>query len=407
MPILPMDYDSQQLEIKKFKDSLRSDSRFVKACRQAYEKYSLAGAGISFDSFLNDQIDTKWSYYHSTYFNEARPVRGQSLKYNSEADYADSLIDWSANQEQQIYLDRLKTQHEQYNQALDYQNSLGLGADNMSMHDDAYYINQQNIAFQEKTNKENQDYAQALTQASWERDDNAHQREVADLVKAGLSPLAALGGAPNASPITSMKIAPQFDINSIVNQQIAKMQESMENKKLALEKERQDRDFSIKSRQLQLESEQLADTIRNTDIKDKSLKQDLLKFTKELDFKNSQLEFQKNQFEENLSFDKEKYSADYRAKEIERQLPLPNCAYEQYDNYNDYYESMYTWSLKFKNYLNSASYKNSKSFGISTDKGGFSASNSYSEKERMALYQWLAENPVPVFVRPYDSLGDF
>ena len=86
---------------------------------------------------------------------------------------------------------------------------------------------------QNKVNKSNEDINQAnldyntkMTQLQWERDDNAHQREVADLEKAGLSPLANTTGGANGSPLGAPNPiemegyeyqAPQFDTNSIIN----------------------------------------------------------------------------------------------------------------------------------------------------------------------------------------------
>ena len=94
---------------------------------------------------------------------------------------------------------------------------------------DTNEANANNVYETNKTNKEinqaNLDYNKAMTQAQWERDDNAHQREVADLEAAGLSPLAnttggANGsplGAPNAIPMESFKAqAPQLDVNTLV-----------------------------------------------------------------------------------------------------------------------------------------------------------------------------------------------
>lgn len=88
-------------------------------------------------------------------------------------------------------------------------------------------INAQNIASQERINQEQIDYARSMTQAQWERDDNVHQREVADLMAAGLSPLSNTSGSPVTSAIgynpvnegvaQAAKVqAPQFDSNSLV-----------------------------------------------------------------------------------------------------------------------------------------------------------------------------------------------
>ena len=72
----------------------------------------------------------------------------------------------------------------------------------------------------QQINQQNLDYNAALTQQSWERDDTAHQREVADLQSAGLSPLASTGGLNVSSPLSAPNPiamqAPQVDVNSLV-----------------------------------------------------------------------------------------------------------------------------------------------------------------------------------------------
>lgn len=88
-------------------------------------------------------------------------------------------------------------------------------------------INAANIQAQKDINNQNLDFIRSQTQAQWERDDNAYQRQVADLQAAGLSPLAATGGAPNSQPVDTPnlqaaqqfpahQIAPQFDMNSFI-----------------------------------------------------------------------------------------------------------------------------------------------------------------------------------------------
>lgn len=90
-------------------------------------------------------------------------------------------------------------------------------------------INDANLANQRYINQQNLDYMRSMTQAQWERDDNAFQRQVKDLEAAGLSPLAISGaGSGNSTPVTSPNLeaaqqfpyetrAPQFDINSVIN----------------------------------------------------------------------------------------------------------------------------------------------------------------------------------------------
>lgn len=80
--------------------------------------------------------------------------------------------------------------------------------------------NQQDTnALNAQINQNNLDYNTAMTREQWERDDNAHQREVADLQAAGLSPIASLNGAQTSgalgapSPIAMQ--APQLDFNSL------------------------------------------------------------------------------------------------------------------------------------------------------------------------------------------------
>lgn len=56
-------------------------------------------------------------------------------------------------------------------------------------------INAENVALQERLNKQNIDWARELNNIEMARADSAHQREVADMRKAGLSPFASMNGA--------------------------------------------------------------------------------------------------------------------------------------------------------------------------------------------------------------------
>ena len=72
---------------------------------------------------------------------------------------------------------------------------------------------------EEKINQSNLDYAKAMTEKQWERDDNAYQRSVADAQKAGFSPLAVLDGgmSGNSGAMAYQGQAPQFDLTSMLS----------------------------------------------------------------------------------------------------------------------------------------------------------------------------------------------
>lgn len=69
---------------------------------------------------------------------------------------------------------------------------------------------------QDKTNRENRDYATQMTTAQWERDDTSLQRQVKDAELAGLSPLAVTGSMNSSSPLNYVAQAPQMDLSSLI-----------------------------------------------------------------------------------------------------------------------------------------------------------------------------------------------
>ena len=82
--------------------------------------------------------------------------------------------------------------------------------------------NRTNIMLTRETNKQNMDifnrqfdYTKATQAEAWSREDNQLVRRVNDAEKAGLSPLAALGGSNQAS-IVSQPSAPRMEAPQII-----------------------------------------------------------------------------------------------------------------------------------------------------------------------------------------------
>lgn len=125
-----------------------------------------------------------------------------------------------------------------------------------------------------KIHQEDLEYQTKMTQAQWERDDNAHQREVADLEKAGLSPLANTTGSPvtpaqgATNPIAMQ--APQFDVSSLINSMVQNKKLDEEKRhNLKVEEFRADeisqgwQELENKVTELNIESEKLAEEFRH------------------------------------------------------------------------------------------------------------------------------------------------
>lgn len=168
-------------------------------------------------------------------------------------------------------------------------------------------VNTHNVKETNKVNQEinqnNIDYNTAMTREQWERDDTAHQREVADLKAAGLSPIANLGGLQSSSPLgapTPIAMqAPQIDTNSIV-QSILQAEQLKEQK----------REFDISAGQKESELKNEADRIsvesKSVDLQDKKLNNEFQIATEQNALRAQEIENYQNQLEEVKRSNKEK-----------------------------------------------------------------------------------------------------
>lgn len=136
-------------------------------------------------------------------------------------------------------------------------------------------------------NQTNLDFQKAQTEAAWQRDDNAYQRQVADLQKAGLSPLAASGGANTSNPLGATSPigyqAPQLDINSILQSGlgIGDLSEKIRSNK---ESER------LNEQRNELLSEQVNHQAKSLDIQNKQVEEQIKQNARVMNIQAEQLE---------------------------------------------------------------------------------------------------------------------
>lgn len=266
-------------------------------------------------------------------------------------------------------------------------------------------------------NQQNLDYNSAMTQAQWERDDNAHQREVADLEAAGLSPLASTQGSGVSqalgapSPIAMQ--APQFDVNTLVNSLI-------QNKQLNETKRHNLVQEGYEETELLQNAEELKQKSRQLDIQDKKVEADI-KYQCDL------IENQANQINETIRHNKESenlektsISSEIFFKEI--QHATHGSAYaDNYYDFDKYVEAYKAWTEKYKAFvegLEQTSHSSSSSYNTGfngslsignqkiantsgqigeTEGSSGSSSENVSQRINAQIDAWLHDNPVPVY----------
>ena len=179
-----------------------------------------------------------------------------------------------------------------------------------------------------------------MTRESWERDDTAHQREVADLEAAGLSPLANTTGNQVTSPLSAPSPlgmqAPQIDTSAFINS-VLQAQALDETKRHNIEIETHNkaeellRGEEIKNYadQLKIQNKQVEGTIR--------YQADLIAN------ENKQISetIRHNKNEEDLR--KTEYVGEMYWKEIKQQVP-GDYSYKDYYDFDIYCDAIKLWN---------------------------------------------------------------
>lgn len=284
-------------------------------------------------------------------------------------------------------------------------------------------INYKSTQKTNETNKEiNQsqlDFQRAQTQAQWERDDTAHQREVADLEAAGLSPLAATQGAQSSPALGAPSMlgmqAPQVDFNNLVQ---SALQEKAIN-----ETERHNREQEgQKNIELTQNAEKIQQEAQKIEIENKQVENTFK-------YQSNYLKYLADQLEETNRHNKqEEYLKKLQVKSEEYYKSIQSQThgksnYKVYTDIGSYEAALTKWSSKFEvfitNFISETSASHSESSGSSfnanaaasvTGNGGSAAfghsgsaagSNSYnvSQRQQAELERWYAANPMPVYYK--------
>lgn len=283
------------------------------------------------------------------------------------------------------------------------------------------YMNTQNTnEMNQAINDKNLEYNKEMTLKSWERDDNAHQREVADLEAAGLSPLASMNGSGVSSPLGAPSPiamqAPQIDLSQMLDGVIAseKLKENIRSNK-ANEDLRQ-KEINNTITELELKS-------RNLDIQDKDIESQI-KYRVSL-AKNETLRIEEmtrsNKENERLRGQEiDLREAEYQSKkyyeEIKHQAGGENVPYKVYDNWDDYLSARQTYldalneviddfvanPTKFAHNVNnhgggSVGSGSVGSFGLNYGEGE-SKYTDISDAAKAEWFKFQQKYPVPVFI---------
>lgn len=268
-------------------------------------------------------------------------------------------------------------------------------------------------------NERNIEYNTAMTQQQWERDDNAHQREVADLKAAGLSPLATTNGANTSAalgaPNPIAMQAPHIDLNQLMNTALQA--------KALNETERHNR---VQEGQKDIELSQKADEIQN---KVDQIKLDNEKLQHQIEYDAAYLSKLSSQIEETERSNKKQ--EELKKLQIENETYLKQIQqqtgnktnYKIYKNYNEYKSALSSWETEFdifitkfisetsestsnsqsENWNGQASVNAGKLAGASGGIGeGSSSSGSYSynvsKQQEAQIEKFYRSHPMPVYI---------
>lgn len=271
-------------------------------------------------------------------------------------------------------------------------------------------------------NQANLDYNAAMTRESWERDDTAHQREVADLQAAGLSPLANTTGNQVTSPIAAPSPlgmqAPQIDTNSLINS-VIQAEALGETKRHNQEIE------GHTETELRLKGEQIKNEARSLDIQNKQVEGQIRYYADLIDNEMKTIAETKEHNDEEEYLRRVEYESEQYWKEVKQQVPGNYKHLDIYD-FDIYVKHMELWNIQFSNFIKNLGATQS---AIATSKsqsqnGGFNASvnvapgmpgvgaggnggSSYSdssynmenlsEKQKQQLEEFYNKHPKPVY----------
>lgn len=296
-----------------------------------------------------------------------------------------------------------------------------------------YYNGKKANEVNQAINQQNIDYAKSTTQEQWERDDSAHQREVADLEKAGLSPLANTTG----SQVTSANMptnplayqAPQFDLNGLV--QVAS---TLTNAKLRNDELEEDKRHNLnieKARDTELanQARQLENEAENLRIENKKVEENIKIQAKLANIESQRVAeiIRSNKKSEELtlsaqeSLEIERESKRYY-QEVLKQSGGKDIPYKEYSHsFEAYQMALQIYNAKFQVFISkigatqsaSATSKSNQSGGnaglnylgtganIGANAGNSSSSYSsenLSKKQEAMLEAWHKENPIPIWI---------
>lgn len=275
----------------------------------------------------------------------------------------------------------------------------------------------------QQINQQNLDYQTHMTQQQWERDDNAHQREVADLKAAGLSPLASVGGANTSqalgAPNPIAMQAPQIDTNQLVNS-------LLENKALNETVRHNKVEEGVKGLELSQKTEEIKQKARELEIENKRVQATIKYNSDYISYLNDQLEEvqRSNNAQEALKGLQIKSEEYFKSIQQQTGGKIP---YKEYTDEAEYEAALTAWSTEFETFINTfiseTSQSVSSSYSKNTSAGGnvgaqvlgsgfdsganytsgesSSGSNSFnvSQKQAAELERFYKTHPMPVYIK--------